>query len=370
MTARPPAHQTSAATPHTEGQQPTAPVVSAPRRHRADVDVLRLLACITVMLGHSGGTLIRRTRDDAPDSAALTIGHLAEAINPWAVPMFFAIAGWAVLAGAPPRDQQSMIRRITRHLVPLLVWSVVFLVVYKLVAWDDTDFRGILATIPFESQQPSYHLWYLYVYIPLITVFGALMLFLRGQRPWFLMALALVFSGGGVALTFVQDQLDVEFASWAWGVGTYSVSYFVAGAILIHFAPTFRNTGWMRAGLTAVFLAAAVGVHLWETRVHYPIENANPLTPVLGGALIVLVCSFRVSDRVAQILKRIAAASFGAFLVHIMFVDLVFGRLFPLDIGLAAGIPLFVAGWIACIAVSFALSLTWGRIPGARRLLG
>lgn len=53
-----------------------------------------------------------------------------------------------------------------------------------------------------------------------------------------------------------------------------------------------------------------------------------------------------------------------------MFVDLVFGRLFPLDIGLAAGIPLFVAGWIACIAVSFALSLTWGRIPGARRLLG
>lgn len=307
MTARPPARQ-----PHTAAGpavDPTAPHSAAPRpaaslpgdsqRHRADVDVLRLLACITVMLGHSGGTLIRRTHDDAPESAALTIGHLAEAMNPWAVPMFFAIAGWAVLAGAPPRDQQSMVRRITRHLVPLLVWSVVFLVVYKLVAWDDTDFRGILATIPFESQQPSYHLWYLYVYIPLITVFGALMLFLRGQRPWFLMALALVFSGGGVVLTFVQDQLDVEFASWAWGVGTYSVSYFVAGAILIHFAPTFRITGWMRAGLTAVFLAAAVGVHLWETRVHYPIENANPLTPVLGGALIVLVCSFRVSDRVA-----------------------------------------------------------------------
>ena len=343
---------------------------STPRRHRADVDVLRLLACVTVMLGHAGGTLIRHTHDDSPDFAANTIGHLAEGVNPWAVPMFFAIAGWAVLAGAPPRDEQSMVRRITRHLVPLLAWSVLYLVVYKLVAWDDIDFRGILAAIPFESQRPSYHLWYLYAYIPLITVFGALMLFLRGKRPWGLAVLALVFSGGGVVFAFAQDRLGLEIASWSWGVGSYSVTYFVIGGFLIHTARTFRLPRWARWGLPAVFLCASACVFLWETRVHYPIENANPLTPILGATVILFTCSFTVSDRVSGILKRVAAASFGAFLVHIMFVDLVFGRLFPLDVSFAPGLALFVLGWIACIAVSFALSLAWGRIPGARRLLG
>lgn len=54
---------------------------------------MRLAACVTVMLGHSGGTLILRTEDSEAASAATVVGHVAESVNPWAVPLFFAIAG-------------------------------------------------------------------------------------------------------------------------------------------------------------------------------------------------------------------------------------------------------------------------------------
>ena len=43
---------------------------------------MRLAACVTVMLGHSGGTLIRRTRESETDSAATVVGHVAESVNP------------------------------------------------------------------------------------------------------------------------------------------------------------------------------------------------------------------------------------------------------------------------------------------------
>src|SRR5699024_465948 len=50
------------------------------RSHRHDVDVMRVLAGLTVMVGHSGGVLIGRAEEG---SDAWWLGHFAEAVNPW-----------------------------------------------------------------------------------------------------------------------------------------------------------------------------------------------------------------------------------------------------------------------------------------------
>ncbi|GAA2105504.1 acyltransferase [Brevibacterium salitolerans] len=399
------------------------------RAYRGDVDLLRLAACLTVMLGHAGGTLIRRTQDEHQDSAAYLVGHLAEAVNPWAVPMFFAIAGWAVLAGAPPRDQATMLGRIVRHAVPLAFWSLAYLGVYKMVAWDEVDVRGTLVQLPFSATGPGYHLWYLYLYIPLITLFGAAVLLLRGKRPWGLALLGLLFSGGAVLFELVQHATGLDLGGWRWGVTTYAVVYFTAGGLLIHSVGSLRLPRWACWAAGIVFAGASALVFLWETRVHYPIENANPLTPVLGVCVILLIAAVwrgargsgpvtggdglggrrglggrnglggrgglggaqtpvdaqsptdgrsLTGERAAAVtaarrsplLSRLACASFGAFLVHVFLIDAWFGTLFPLDWGLLATTALFLCGWLGCFAVSLTASLLWGRLPHARRLLG
>lgn len=327
---------------------------------------MRLAACVTVMLGHSGGTLIRRTRESETDSAATVVGHVAESVNPWAVPLFFAIAGWAVLFGAPPRQEQTMLKRIIRHAVPLFVWTALYLLIYNAIDTDAVDLRRQAVQSLFESGRPSYHLWYLYAYIPLITVFGALMLFWRGQRPWILVALGLLFATGGVISEHGQAALDLDLGWWSWGFGTYGAAFFIFGGFLVHQARTFRVPRWL---IIIVFALAAAGVYLWETEVHYPIQNANPLTFVLAACVVLMCGTVTVQERTMRLLKKLASASFGAFLIHIFFVDLMFWHLFPLDLSWPATAGLFLICWAAVAAVSFAFSLTWGALK-LRRIFG
>ncbi|MCT1657891.1 acyltransferase [Brevibacterium luteolum] len=259
-----------------------------------------------------------------------------------------------------------MLTRIIRHAVPLFVWTALYLVVYNLVDTQAVDLRRQAVQSVFGSGRPAYHLWYLYSYIPLITLFGALVLFWKGKRPWILVALGLLFASGGVVSEWSQKALDLELGSWSWSFGTYGAAYFILGGFLVHNARNFSVPRWV---LVVVFGLAAIGVYLWETEVHYPIQNANPLTFILAACVVLMCGTITVQERTMRLLKKLASASFGAFLIHIFFVDLMFWHLFPLDLSWPATAGLFFICWVAVAAVSFAFSLTWGALK-LRRVLG
>lgn len=331
--------------------------------HRHDVDVLRVLAGVTVMIGHSGGVLIGRSEES---SNAWWLGHLAESVNPWAVPMFFMIAGWAVLAGAPPRTEAKMWTRIVRHVVPLFVWSFIFILGFNLWDTDEVDVRHDLVRTFLEAGRPAFHLWYLYAYIPLILVFGALILFLRGQRPWKLTALGLVLAGSTVWAPFLLDLVGSSQSAWKWGFATYQVAYFVLGAFIIHYVKDYRPPLWL---LVALFTASAAGVLWWESQHSYPIENANPLIVGLALSVIFFVSKLELSARVKRVFTKLASASFGAFLVHVFFLELFFERLYDVDAGPVLLVVQYLGYLAAMAAIAYALSLGWGKLR-LRKILG
>lgn len=331
--------------------------------HRHDVDVLRVLAGLTVMVGHSGGVLIGRSEES---SDAWWLGHLAEAVNPWAVPMFFMIAGWAVLVGAPPRTEAKMIDRIVRHFVPLFVWSFIFILGFNLFDTDEVDVRHDVIRTFLEAGRPAFHLWYLYAYIPLILVFGALVLFWKGHRPWRLTVLAGILAGSSVWAPFLLEQLGSSQTAWKWGFATYQVVYFAIGAFLIHYAKDLRPPLWT---LVLLFAASAVGVLWWESQYSYPIANANPLIVGLAVSLILFVSRIRLGERTKKVFTRLASASFGAFLVHVFFLELFFERLYDIDTGPVLLVVQYLGYLALMAAISYALSLAWGKLH-LRRLLG
>ncbi|PCC45313.1 MULTISPECIES: acyltransferase [Brevibacterium] len=337
----------------------------ASQGHRHDVDVMRVLAGLTVMVGHSGGVLIGRGEAEESSHAWL-LGHLAEAVNPWAVPMFFMIAGWATLVGAPPRSGAKVWDRIIRHFVPLFAWSIIFILGFNLFDTDSVDVRHDLVRTFLEADRPAFHLWYLYAYIPLILVFGTLVLFWRGQRPWKLAALAVVLAGSSVWAPFVLEQLGSSQDAWRWGFATYQVVYFCMGAFFIHYAKDLRPPRWT---LVLAFGVCAAGVFFWESDYSYPIANANPLIVGLAVSVILIISRIELGERTKRFFTKLAGASFGAFLVHVFFLELFFERLFVVDASPLLLVVQYV-GYLGLTAVlSYALSLAWGKLR-LRRILG
>ncbi|MFE2542552.1 acyltransferase [Actinacidiphila glaucinigra] len=337
------------------------------REHRYDIDLMRLLCSATVMLGHVGSQFIRSTGNDPSHGAgSYWAGHVAEAVNPFAVPMYFAIAGWAVLVGAPPRDSARMWQRIVRNTVPLFAWTAVYLVWAWLRDRNERPMTELARDSLLGSVQPAYHLWFMYTYIPIIVLLAFAMLIKDGKRPWGLGAALLGIAVLPSVLSLVSDWTHTDLPPVAWGVGTYSMVYAVGGAMLFALpAGAFPWRRWL-----FVLLPLTMAACLWyNTRVHYVIPNAHVFVALMSFCVLLLVSRVRVPERFQPRLKHLAGAALGAYMVHVLFVEELVHRVVSPDLSGPVAAVLLVGLVLAVMVLSFSTSLLWGRL-NLRRLLG
>ncbi len=82
-----------------------------------------------------------------------------------------------------------------------------------------------------------------------------------------------------------------------------------------------------------------------------------------------MVTRVRVPERWRPTLSKLAGASLGAYMVHVMVISAIVEPLVSPDLSGAVAGPLFVVLLAATVAVSFGASLLWGRL-GLRKYLG
>lgn len=355
---------------------PAAPVPAAPvsapqsRRpgHRYDVDLIRLLCACGVILGHTGSEFIDAVgRQEANGAAAYWAGMTADAISRFAVPMYFAIAGWAVLVGAPPRDGRRLAQRMVRIVVPMGVWTVVYLLWGKWQSTNEDPLRDLAVDAAFGTVRPAYHLWYLYAYVPVVLLLGFVVLLRAGRRPWWLGAVLLGFALGPGLLADAGRVADSGTPSFGWGFGVYSLVYAAGGALLFSLRP--RSGRGIRALWLGAATAAMLGVLAYQTQVKYVIPNAHVLVAVFTGAVLLTLTRVRVPERWRPRLKHVAGAAFGAYLVHLMVIRTLAEPLVSADPGGPEAVLLTAGIWAASVVLSFGAALLWQRL-GLRRLLG
>lgn len=337
------------------------------REHRYDIDLMRLLCSATVMLGHVGSQFIRSTGNDPSHGAgSYWAGHVAEAVNPFAVPMYFAIAGWAVLVGAPPRDSARMWQRIVRNTVPLFAWTAVYLVWAWLRDRNERPMTELAVDSLFGSVQPAYHLWFMYTYIPIIVLLAFAMLIKDGKRPWSLGAALLGIAVLPSVLTTASALTGHKMPTVAWGFGTYSLVYAVGGAML--FALPAGAVKWRRWLIVLLPLTMA-GCLWYNTQVHYVIPNAHLFVAAMSVCVLLLVSRIQVPERFRPRLKQLAGAALGAYMVHVFFVEELVHRVVSPDLSGPVAAVLLVGLVLGVMVLSFSASLLWGRL-NLRRLLG
>ncbi|MEU3201094.1 MULTISPECIES: acyltransferase family protein [unclassified Streptomyces] len=104
------------------------------RERRHDIDLLRVVctaaAAAVVVLVHASAEFIH--------GGHRTTGVVGDSAGRSAVPAFFAMAGWAALAGSPVRGEAQLLTRLGRILRPMAVWTALYLL-WQFVAGPPLD---------------------------------------------------------------------------------------------------------------------------------------------------------------------------------------------------------------------------------------
>ncbi|MFC7220732.1 acyltransferase [Streptomyces polyrhachis] len=342
---------------------------AAARPHRYDVDAIRLLGSSGVILSHVGALSIEavgRTADNGP--AAYWAGMAANALGAYAVPVFFAIAGWAVLSGAPPKDEGRMLRRLRTTLVPMFVWTGIYLLWAHVRGTNEAPVAELAVDSLVGSVRPAYHLWFMYAYLPIIVLLAFVVLLRAGQRPWRLGAVLVLCAGGPVLFNDLHSLTGWDLPRFAWSFGVYSMVYAVMGAFLLSRRTAVGGRRARLAWLGAAALCGA-GVLYYQTQVHYAMPNASLLGALFTASVVLALVRLRVPERVRPYVSRLANAALGAYLCHILVIELVAEPFVDTGAGPAAAWGLTAGLTVVSIAGSFGLSLLWQRL-GLKKILG
>ncbi|MEV5936637.1 acyltransferase [Streptomyces sp. NPDC052079] len=324
---------------------------------RLDIDLLRVLCTAAVVLVHASAEFL--------DAGHRTTGVVGDSAGRFAVPAFFAMAGWAALAGSPVRDERRLLARLGRILRPMAVWTALYLL-WQYVSGPPPDGgAGEALRALFGSVEAAFHLWYLYTYIPLLLLLGSAVLVLRRHvLPRRSLLLLVAFAVAPAATGDLRTLTGLPVPSWEWSVSLSSLGYAVAGAALL---------AARRRGPRPLWLAGAavglVALTVYQLTVRHPAAYGSAAVATLTFAVLGAVAGVRVPERARGVLVRLSDASFGTYLVHLLWVTVLVGPV-------AEGLP---AGWwapaalavtaVAAAVLSFAVSVLWGRL-GLRKWLG
>ncbi|MFI2374366.1 acyltransferase family protein [Streptomyces sp. NPDC018964] len=346
----------------------TAPPTAAPpaahtergrpgRDRRYDIDLLRVVCTAAVVLVHASAEFF--------DAGHRTAGILGDSAGRFAVPAFFAMAGWAALVASPVRDDAQLLTRLGRILRPMAVWTAVYLL-WQYVSGRPPNGGSQEAVQALSgSVEAAFHLWYLYVYVPLLLLLGVVVLVLRRRAaPRRSLLLLTAFAVAPALVEDVRILTGLPLPAWDWGVSLYSLGYALAGAVLLAARRRGPRPLWLAGA--AVALAALT---LYQFTVRHPAAYGSVVVAALTFAVLGAVGGVRVPERARAVLVRLSDASFGSYLVHLLFVMLLVRPVAErVPHGPAAAVALAVTA-VAAAVLSFAASVLWGR-PGLRRWLG
>nr|WP_294944475.1 acyltransferase [uncultured Mucilaginibacter sp.] len=142
----------------------------------AYLNVLRIFACLMVLIVHSGEFFYIGPVGDILTTHYTWVNHYGSLMRA-CVPLFVMISGYLLL---PIKEPAGVFykKRFTRLLIPFLFWSVMYCIVPYFLGADPAEkMWANLATIPVNVNWSAGHLWFVYMFI-------GVYLFIPVISPW------------------------------------------------------------------------------------------------------------------------------------------------------------------------------------------
>lgn len=335
-----------------------APSQSAPPPDRYErLDSARWLAAVAVVLLHSAAQAL--SDHSGYGTSAWMAANIYDSAMRWCVPVFVMISGALLLDNTRVQALRTFYgRRMTRIVVPLVFWSVFYLVWRATFDRMDGGHTGYTTWLTkLLDGTPYYHLWYLYMILGLY-LFAPFVrnLYARTSPQARIICVGIIF--GIAILDALYRQLTHAslgfFLTWFLPF----LGYFVAGRLI------FEGVLRIPAPVSVMLVSIAVtvtGVYIMSdaAALHgYFYDYFSLTVPFMSLAVFQLIVNGPKLPR----LTALVPLTFGVYLVHPIFLDLAerFGAYQPGRHDVWA-IPVLAAA-VFCLSAGLAWLLMQNRL--------
>ncbi|MDP3089196.1 MAG: acyltransferase family protein [Nitrospira sp.] len=355
--------QTSA-TPLSSGEASTRS--TQPDRRSARYDVLRVGACLAVILLHLAATIVMER--ELFGTLQWHLSNALDAATRWCVPVFVMLSGALLLDPQKYTGPGAFwAKRMSRLLPALIAWPTIYFA-WRAFYWHEPLSIEIIGR-DMVLGRPYIHLYFLFLIAGLYLV-----------TPFLAKALA-TFS-----LSQLRDLILI-MAGLAMGANLFD---FLASSAFTIFVPylTYYLAGWYCARLRierpsrlafAIMIAAATTTLLTAILVStrgyddrwafYFYEDFSPTDMVMAVGLFLLILQGTISPKVESIAQTLAPLTLGVYVAHPIVVELLrYGYFLAVPILLRP--PYYVPiTFLATCAITFCLVMLMQRVPGLRRIV-
>jgi surface polysaccharide O-acyltransferase-like enzyme len=290
------------------------------------IDLIRVAAIFLVVMIHVSGQLTN-VWGEIPEGQWL-IADMYGGIARIAVPLFFMISGYLLL----PRSESLGVfyaKRMTRILIPLVAWSLIYLGWYC-NGHSNTCTLGFAWEL-FLTQGTYYHLWFLYSLLSIYLILPVLRLMIKPDTDkrilWYLIVLWLIF----------QPILTTAHRFWNFSIKLSAplaagfVCFFVLGYLLGEIP--LSRAKILLSGIVWLIstLVTIVGTYLLTRATDqfdsffYDFVSLNVI--VASGTAFLLLrwiseATFFGSAKAQALLRTLATSAFGIYLLHILVIEI------------------------------------------------
>ena len=357
-------------------QSPVLPTVSTPARRirepeartqrSARFDVMRVSACLAVILLHLSATLVMEPT--LLGTVNWHVANLIDAATRWCVPVFVMLSGALLL---DPRKQASpgefWTRRMTRLLPALMTWSLIYFL-WRAYFWKEGLFVGVM-TQDVLAGRPYIHLYFLFLIAGLYLVTPFLSRAIGNLTSAQLRQVILIMGG----LTMLANLSDFLTSSALTMFVPY-LAYYAGGWYCAHLpaARTLRYVLVLSGAIITItvltgLLVSTLGLDdRWS---FYWYEDFSPTVIVSAVAVFILILRGAVPPRAEAIAQRLAPMTLGVYVAHPLIVEVLrYGYFHQFPVLLTA--PYYIpVTFVATCVLTFGCIALIQTVPGLRRIV-
>lgn len=298
------------------------------KKRETELDILRLVAMLSVIWVHVGGMRTGSLPTSDPNCQWLIF---LKSIVTWQVPVYVMISGRFFLDSERQMPFTKLLKAIERLVIAFVVWDIIYQIYYILTdAYVGLNWKGILS----QALIGPYHFWYLYMIVGLYLITPFLRKITEEKRTTeYFIVLFFIFmllTKYCVKLPFVGSTLDSILNNMDMQFVLGYSGYYVLGYYLRRYPLSDKMELMLYICGAALLLSGAAANTICSVRENTYTERftgyTNPNTIIVAAAIYTLfikrIGKVSFSKKVIHLISVLSEYSFGVYLVHALILNM------------------------------------------------
>lgn len=342
------------------------------------LDILRVIACLSVIMIHSSGTYVLKEFG----SLNFGVGNVLDGLSRIAVPLFIMISGALMLDKNYNFSTKKLLKHISKMIVFFVFWSGIYCIIFQIVdkiiiQHQPFDIIKIIASLV----EGHYHLWFIYLIIGLYLIVPLLRLWVKDENKKqveYFIILSIIFTyiipqiisiGSNYSNIFEDIKYILEKNLCLKYVGGYT-AYFILGWYINNY--NIKNKKIIYILGVVSLIITIFGTYILSVTTGKAIQIYGDLTiNILFQSLMVFLFIktkfINIESKKNKFITLVSKNSLGIYAIHAGIVAVMYSIISKIGIEIAIiNIPII---FLFTFVISFLISYIFSKIPILKRFV-